>query len=465
MIAAGRERAEASARQGLERFFNELAPRLEAARTVERELDRQLARQFNAFDYLRPDELRLSKMIGDLLDPKGPHGQGHVFLRLLLDKVGFDYGGDLRNSRVDVELLMENQRRLDVAVRWGARLDVADGRHCFAIENKPFAGDQKDQIKAYLGWLRDNYGDRFLLIYLSPRGEAPSDYSGVKPTDLQNEAGNPVKTFRIMPYHRAEDGAEDDDFDPFRTGFGLADWLRECREHCDVERLRWFLREAETFCERRFGGSAMTTGERKTIEGFVLADDRNWRMAREIERAMPEIAADVRRQFLETVANRLKGLGYKSGWEYSDKAWQSWVQAYLPQWREYQNAEIPERSRTCLSLEAGQRQGNGWYIGIRSPLPKTKMKGDDLQRRELIDERLAGVSKNGMSSSWWPWYEFVVDEYRNWDLLIPDLRRESQQDGGGEIAGGKITDYFVKKFVEIAEFARPILDDIERSTG
>ena len=71
---------------------------------------------------------------------------------------------------------------------------------------------------------------------------------------------------------------------------------------------------------------------------------------------------------------------------------------------------------------------------------------------------MAGVSKNGMSSSWWPWY--VVDEYRNWDLLIPDLHRESQQDGGGKIAG-----YFVDKFVEIAEFAKPILDDIEGSPG
>ncbi len=462
MTTADPEHAAASTtRQGLERFFNELAPRLEAARTVERELDRQLARQFNAFDYLRPDELRLSKMIGDLLDLKGPHGQGHVFLRLLLDKVGFARGADLRNSHVDVELRMENQRRrLDIAV------DVGGGRHCLAIENKPFAGDQKDQIKDYLDGLREKYVDRFLLIYLSPRGEAPSDYSGVKPTDLQDEAGNPVKTFRIMPYHRAEDGAGDDDFEPFRTGFGLADWLRECREHCDVERLRWFLREAETFCERRFGGSAMTTGERKIVKDFLLADDRNWATACAIQGALPEIAAAVRRQFLKTIANRLTTeLEYTSGWEYSDKAWQSWVQAYLPQWREYQNAEIPERSRTCLSLEAGQRQGNGWYIGIRSPLPKTKMTGDDLRRRERIDERLAGVSKNGMSSSWWPWYEFVVDEYRNWDLLIPDLRRESQQDGGGKITGGKITDYFVNKFVEIAKFARPILDDIEGSPG
>ena len=329
------------------------------------------------------------------------------------------------------------------------------GRYCLAIENKPFAGDQKDQIKDYLDWLRKNYGDRFLLIYLSPRGEAPSDYS-VKPTDLRDEAGNPARTFRIMPYHRAEDGAGDDDFDPFRTGFGLADWLRECREHCDVERLRWFLREAETFCERRFGGSEMTTGERKIIKDFVLADDRNWATARAIQGALPEIGAAVRRQFLETLANRLgRKLECKSGWQYSDKAWQSWVQAYLPQWREYQNAPDPKRSRICLCLEAQQRMGNNWIIGIRSPVYKPKMAADHSSATDQIEQRLDDESSPDLRSQWWPWYKVVDEQYRNWDGLIPDLHRELQQ------GGGEITDYFVDKFVEIAKVARPILDDVE----
>ena len=445
------ERADASARQGLERFFNELAPRLEAARSVERELDRQLARQFNAFDYLRPDEQGLSKMIRDLLDPGGPHGQGQVFLRLLLDKVGFDYGGDLRNSRVDVELTIEDQRRLDIAAH------IGDG-HCLAIENKPFAGDQKDQVKDYLDWLQKHYGGRFLLIYLSPRGEAPSEHS-VTLTDLQDDAGNATTTFRIMPYHRSEDGAGDDDFKPFRTGFGLADWLRECRKHCDVERLRWFLREAETFCERRFGGSAMTAGEHQIVKDFVLADNRNLATAYAIQRAWPEIDAAVRSQFLKTIAKRLDALGYRSRSDYGDKPYESFVQADRPQWRQYQSAPEPEWSRTSLCLQAEQSRGNGWWIGICSPVYKSDMSADDLTRRERIEERLNGEMKISAPDDEWPWFEYVDEPYRNWDLLIPDLHRELQQNGG------KITDYFVNKFVEIAGFATPILDDIEGSPG
>ena len=435
----------------LDRFFSELSPRLDAARTVERALDRQLARQFNAFDYLRPDELRLSKMIGDLLDPEGPHGQGQVFLRLLLDRVGFDYGGDMRNSRVDVERRIENQRRLDVVVDIGGDGD----RRCLAIENKPFAGDQKNQIKDYLDWFRKNYGGGFLLIYLSPRGEAPSDRS-VKLPDLQDDAGN--ATFRIMPYHRAEDnGAGDDDFEPFRTSFGLADWLRECRQHCDVDRLRWFLREAEIWCERQFGGSAMTTGEHKTIKDFLLADNRNWTTACAVHRAFSEIDAEVRRRFLETIAKRLTASGYHSGSNYGNRAADCWVAADLPQWRQHQNAATPEWSRTHLCLGADRRGGDDWYIGIRSPADKGGMSADDRERWKLIVERLNHESKVTAYERW-PWYK-PVERYRYWDQLIPALRRESQ-DGGGEI-----TDYFVNQFAEIAEFAKPILDDVERISG
>ena len=446
--------ADESARQGLERFFNELAPRLEAARTAERELDRRLARQFNAFDYLRPDEQGLSRMIRDLLDPEGPHGQGQIFLRLFLEGVGFDCGADLQSSRVYVELPIEGQRRLDIAVCIGGRHDG----HCLAIENKPFADDQKDQIRDYLDWLRKNYGDRFLLIYLPPRGEAPSDYS-VKSADLWDEAGNPTRTFRIMPYHRTEDGAGDDDFELFRIDFGLADWLRECRKHCDVERLRWFLREAETFCERRFGGSAMTAGEHQIIKDFVLADNRNLTTVYEIQRAWSEIRAEVCRQFLETIAKRLEKLGYRSRSNYSDEPYESFVQADRPQWRRYQNAPEPEWSRTSLYLRAEHSRGNDWYIGIYSPVHKSEMSEEDLTRRKRIEGRLNDEMKIYGSDELWPWFEYVDKRYRDWDPLIPDLHRELQQNGG------EITDYFVNKFKEIAEFAKPILDDIEGSPG
>ena len=45
-----------------------LGPRLKAARKRERERDRFHAPRFNVFEYLRTDELGLSRVIADLLE-------------------------------------------------------------------------------------------------------------------------------------------------------------------------------------------------------------------------------------------------------------------------------------------------------------------------------------------------------------------------------------------------------------
>ena len=68
------------------RLLQELTPHLHAARAIERELDRHLARRSNVFRYLRDDELGLSRIIADLLDPTGEHGQGTTFLEAIVQR-------------------------------------------------------------------------------------------------------------------------------------------------------------------------------------------------------------------------------------------------------------------------------------------------------------------------------------------------------------------------------------------
>ena len=112
-------------------FFDGLLPRLETARTLQRELDSQLAHRFNVFDYLRKDELGLSRIIADLLDPQAKHGQGPLFLELLLRRLKGPFATmeRLDHAGVEVERTIKDGRRLDICVRIG--------NHCLAIENKP----------------------------------------------------------------------------------------------------------------------------------------------------------------------------------------------------------------------------------------------------------------------------------------------------------------------------------------
>lgn len=67
-------------------MFRMLGPRLAAARRIERELDRVLANHFNPLDYLRTDEIGLSRIVADLLSPDAAHGQGSLFLRSFLER-------------------------------------------------------------------------------------------------------------------------------------------------------------------------------------------------------------------------------------------------------------------------------------------------------------------------------------------------------------------------------------------
>ena len=71
----------------MEAFFAELGPRIETAEALGRDLDQHLARRFNTLHYLRNDELGLSRIMADLLDPLATHGQGWLFLGVLLELV------------------------------------------------------------------------------------------------------------------------------------------------------------------------------------------------------------------------------------------------------------------------------------------------------------------------------------------------------------------------------------------
>lgn len=233
-------------------FFSSLSHRVATAHRVERELDRLLARRFNVLDYLSTDELGLSRIIADLLDPSGTHGQSTLFLERLFTLLSenLDSWGRLAldDSSISVEAEKEiaEQRRIDVFVQVVGRKSV----HVMGIENKPYADDQNRQVFDYLHYLRDRFIDHFLLIYLSPQGEGPTGQS----IPLQELKDNWTERFRILSYAGVSEALQDDQFRQFRISqFSLVDWLQACRRDCEVDRLRWFLGDIADFCQREFG--------------------------------------------------------------------------------------------------------------------------------------------------------------------------------------------------------------------
>ena len=115
----------------LNAFYAKLSPKLTTYRDKRQKRDRYDATNFSVFDYIDPDENRLSEMLRDLLDPSGTHGQGPKFLTSFLTKIGLPQRSVYKECRVKREDLTHASRRVDITIRLD---DFAIG-----IENKPWA--------------------------------------------------------------------------------------------------------------------------------------------------------------------------------------------------------------------------------------------------------------------------------------------------------------------------------------
>ena len=479
-------------RDRLQQFFVELNPALEAARKLERELDRHLAHRFNVFDYMgedRPSELLLSRIIGDLLNPAGRHGQGTSLLGILLEELTAESGPPKprpdfsKPVRVRRERVIAKKRLIDITV------DVATGAGpwCLAFENKPYADDQRHQVWDYLKYLEKEYEDRFLLIYLSPRGEEPTAYSLPREA-LPRWCGRLV----VMPYWgdlggaasegeytQADDALEDeqalpdDVFADFRTRFSLADWFAACRARSQAERLRWFFRDAEAFCQQQFGGHSMATGgEAEAIRDHLFSNPEHLKTALTVHDAWPSVKAEVCKDFLdhlrtkihERVVEELPDVvpEIRVEWTYDgQKRYANFLWVYRVSWSAWANRDRkqpPHEGCTAVMMEAFGHGPNRWVCGVFHPLGKGSMTDSDKQRRTRLEKALRQRFDHGVNEGgWWPYQRSVRADKANWDSLISDLYREGQN------GGGPIADYYVDNMVEVALKAIPAIDEVERT--
>jgi hypothetical protein len=218
-------------RPAVGRFFADGAPALAEHRRRQRERDRTEASAFTVFDWIKPDENRLSDIFAELLDAGGTHGQGALFLGELLRVAGLPLIDGLDQAeawREDETWLIDNPlRRIDITV------ELPHLQSGIGIENKPWANDQTDQVADYIRHLALRYRGRFLFLYWSGQGGAPASL----PRE-QREALERQNRLRVWGYQRE-----------------LRQWLEASRRACQAEKVRCFLDDllrylANTFVAR-----------------------------------------------------------------------------------------------------------------------------------------------------------------------------------------------------------------------
>lgn len=121
-------------------------------------------------------EIRHSKILGWLLDPKGNHGLGDDFLTSFLAEA---MRGETIQGLRSLDISSSSLVNASTKIEWN-RIDIfvecPDQQWAFIIENKIRAKQQKDQLTRYRNLVKERFPEYSVLgIFLTVEDEAPND--------------------------------------------------------------------------------------------------------------------------------------------------------------------------------------------------------------------------------------------------------------------------------------------------
>jgi hypothetical protein len=302
-----------------EGFLSLIVTMLPAFREIERRLDREAGRRFNAFNLFSMDEPATSRILAFLLDPTEAHGQNDVFLRAFIRQFIPQWRQTFNYSEARRALTPE---LIDVV--------ISDGLHWLGLENKIFnAQEQERQAGRYLDALQHachDHQERYRLVYLSPRGEGPSPRS-FPPEDSDTHGANLICGAWVQP-------TEDND-QAATPAASIMHWLADCRNQCQAENVTWLVRQFSAYVDSVIAGQKEADMTDTAIVGLALKDEKNLEAALRIGKNFDEIRQDVMRTFLTCVRDGLKEWAKKNDeeWEVVE-TWPggNWIEQPIKIW-------------------------------------------------------------------------------------------------------------------------------------
>ena len=369
---------------------------------------------FNVFKimHVENDEVRThSAMLAALMDPKGTHSCGTVFLELfcqqlqnfVCDSKYSNFVFDSTNATVNIEKSIggisrdkEEGGRMDILIESGNV--QGDKTKAIIIENKIYASDQTKQLYRYYQFAEQKYGlENSLILYLTLDGHSPHDISvtGSSRKMKKNE------DYFCISYR---------DF--------IRPWLQKCTEKAfDKPLVR------ETIIQYRNLLSLLTyqnMDEQKQKELIeLLANSENIFTAIRIHdnynRILNKVIGVELRKQVEEIVNELRlELEFRT----EDGYWQQQYSHFLLWKKEWNYVKI------CFEFK--NANFNKLSYGIRYNSPKTR------EDNENIKQRIQEKTHDGRSEEWWA---YIKDfEYNDWrreyvyrKLFNKDIQKEIKE--------------------------------------
>ena len=364
----------------------------DALREAESLYSCQLAPNFSIFNFINTDELGISKILADLLNPKGTHGQNELFLKLFiqycLPEVDIEdnwqaYIKDAYQTNVSTEVITQasgTKRRMDIYLEG----EIQDKKYGICIENKPYASDQPEQIKDYAEELKRRKINHWHIVYLSEYKELPSE--------------NSITT---------EDLRELRDKNKFTSlKFGsLVEWLKACRLECQNNSVSEFLIQFSTFIERQFLGIESMSKSNAVLE-IMKKNSSNIEASlviqNNIERMKESFISDL---VVQLKAKTAENKNSKVNVKYSKDHTRHGLITF---------ATLNNVGFVCLEFD---RPYNAPDLGFRFISEKEKDREDASKYIEKINKQLNDKihDKNFKSSEWYPGY-YSFEPYDWWDI-------------------------------------------------
>ncbi len=380
----------------------------------------KLAPRFNCFAFIQPDEMKLSKIIAALLDPHHSHAQGETFLKLFFSELDVPYPQDCSNIKVDCEvstkLIINNYRRIDIVVNF-------DDKYGLAIENKPWASDQYQQITDYAQEMQNKFGNnKWFLVYLSGNSSNPSEYS------ISQEQ---LEELESKDYFKG-------------SHFGqVVEWLKKCEAQCQADHVRHFLRDFIAYCENEFLGKTNMI-DASLVKDFALQPE-NLEMSLTIGQQIISIKEELLNQFVQDLSTEFETSFNVTDWKFEKPTkfgyWSKHVQLkfYKQNW-----------SNFYLTVEFDRNECIQFFQSIR----KTDKTTPDLPEG-TVENLNATLNKAGaIGLPAWSWWCYFSPPYYDW---------RTNNEPWIEIKSGNLAKMVMQEIKRLADASEHIIDEAEKS--
>ena len=401
---------------------------------------------FNVFENLhftRPEEHLHTPILRMLLDKNANHGVGDRFLKAFIDMVvrklnpNFQY--DVTSSNIEYKDKYIGKISED-GKSTGGEIDIFindDKGHAIIIENKfdrygnP-AQEQPRQLERYYNYGKEQYGENFILIYLTPSGQSASEYST-----------GPNK----IAYHTLS-------YDPSDEKPNIISWLNKCLEiskHCP--RIHEVIKQYITYIMNT--RQIMEYKYQKELLELLLAP-KNIDATLGILRNVQNIKETIRREF----CNELLSLAGEYGLELrepydtnivtwdKDNGWMVFVGKNKHQSQVgFVIGNYSRKNKDYSGMLYGLSIINGDYSNIEELKNVFKIESTDSDEQPLFryekDYHPVPESKGNLKKEFPFGYSFLYDENRDWNKKWYDWDDIQTLE---DMRNGKLLDFMRSRF-------------------